>query len=266
MNLSDGERVITVFEEMGYKWTDREEEANVIGILACSVRQKAIDKVYSRIHKWNKWKDDKNLITFISGCILPKDKERFLDLFDIVFQMSELPKLEEIITQYGIVTPASLTNNFAFRVNNELDTFWHIKPNYQSGFEAFVPIQNGCDKFCTFCAVPYTRGRELSRPSEEILAEIQQLIDKDYKSITILGQNVNSYGMDKKGKEISFAELLEKIGQMGDSSGKKFWVYFTSPHPRDMNDQVFHVMAKYKCLAKQVHLPVQSVMIRYLLK
>ncbi|MFB6318557.1 tRNA (N6-isopentenyl adenosine(37)-C2)-methylthiotransferase MiaB [Saccharicrinis sp. FJH54] len=258
MNLSDGERVTAVFEEMGYQWTDKEEDAQVIGILACSVRQKAIDKVYSRIHKWNKWKNHKNLITFISGCILPSDKEKFLNLFDIVFQMSELPKLPEIISQYGIVTPASLNTNFAFKVNNNLSTFWHIEPNYKSAYEAFVPIQNGCDKFCTFCAVPYTRGREVSRPSQEILDEVKYLIDHNYKSITILGQNVNSYGLDKKGDELSFAQLLEEIGKMGDASGKKFWVYFTSPHPRDMQADVFHVMARYKCLAKQVHLPVQS--------
>ena len=243
---------------MGYQWTDKEEEAQIIGILACSVRQKAIDKVYSRIHKWNQWKKHKNLITFLSGCLLPSDKEKFLKLFDIVFQMSELPKLHELITQYGIVTPASLNSEFSFRTNNNLSSFWNIDPKYQSGFEAFVPIQNGCDKFCTFCAVPYTRGREISRPSQEILNEVQHLIDKDYKTITILGQNVNSYGLDKKGEELSFAQLLDAIGQMADASGKKVWIYFTSPHPRDMDIAVFEVMAKYKSLAKQVHLPVQS--------
>lgn len=258
MNLSDGERVSTVFEEMGYIWTDNEEDANIIGILACSVRQKAIDKVYSRIHKWNKWKNKRNLVTFLSGCLLPSDKEKFLKLFDIVFQMSELPQLHDIVAQYGVVTPASLNSNFSFSVNNNLDSFWHIDPNYKSNYEAFVPIQNGCDKFCTFCAVPYTRGREVSRPSDEIIEEIKQLIDKDYKSITILGQNVNSYGLDKKGEELSFAQLLEAIGKLGDASGKKVWIYFTSPHPRDMQIDVFHVMARYKCLAKQVHLPVQS--------
>lgn len=258
MNLSDGERVMTVFEEMGYQWTDNDEEAQIIGILACSVRQKAIDKVYSRIHKWNKWKNKRNLITFISGCILPSDKEKFLNLFDIVFQMSELPKLPEIISQYGIVTPASLNTNFAFRVNNNLSNFWHIEPSYKSSYEAFVPIQNGCDKFCTFCAVPYTRGREVSRPAQEILDEVQTLIDNGFKSITILGQNVNSYGLDKKGEELTFSQLLEEIGKIGDASGKKVWIYYTSPHPRDMQLDVFRVMAKHKSLAKQVHLPVQS--------
>lgn len=257
MNLSDGERVRTVLDEMGYTWTDNEEEANLVGILACSVRQKAIDRVYHRIHKWNKRKKKEELVTFLSGCLLPSDKEKFLKLFDIVFQMSELPKLPEVIAQYGIVTQASL-NNHGYRIDNELGSLWNINPNYSSTFEAFIPIQNGCDKFCTFCAVPYTRGREISRPSEEIISELKKLVNNGYKSITLLGQNVNSYGLDKNGDEITFAELLCAVGEFGLISGKKFWVYYTSPHPRDMTVDVIHAMAKYPNIAKQVHLPVQS--------
>ncbi|HKI90034.1 MAG TPA: hypothetical protein VKA38_13475, partial [Draconibacterium sp.] len=102
MNLSDSERVISVLDEHGYTWTDNEEEASLIGIIACSVRQKAIDKVYSRIYKWNKWKNHKNLVTFISGCILPSDHEKFLKLFDITFQMKDLPQLPEMISHYGV--------------------------------------------------------------------------------------------------------------------------------------------------------------------
>jgi tRNA-2-methylthio-N6-dimethylallyladenosine synthase len=140
----------------------------------------------------------------------------------------------------------------------EIKRFWRVEPHYTSDFEAFIPIQNGCDKFCTFCAVPYTRGREISRPSGEILAELKDLVSKGYKSITLLGQNVNSYGLDKRGDEIPFHELLEEIGRFGDASGKDFWVYFTSPHPRDMSGEVIDVISKYNCLAKQIHLPVQS--------
>jgi len=277
MNMSDTERTKPVIERMGYEWTDNEDEASLLGILACSVRQKAIDKVYSRISKWNKLKNKKNLLTFVTGCILTSDKERFLKLFDIVFPMSELQELPAMIGQYGIVTPVSLqmsaNGNAVFgnsmvkelkekaaslKLNEHIPDFWHINPLYESSFEAFVPIQNGCDKFCTFCAVPYTRGREVSRPSDEILHEVQTLVDKDYKSITLLGQNVNSYGLDKKGEEISFPELLGKIGEMGKVSGKEFWVYFTSPHPRDMSDEVIEVIAAYPHLAKQIHLPIQS--------
>jgi tRNA-2-methylthio-N6-dimethylallyladenosine synthase len=292
MNLSDTERVRTVMHSMGLSETEREEEASILGIIACSVRQKAIDKVYSRIYKWNKMKNRKSLLTFVSGCLLPSDKERFLKLFDLVFTMSELTDLPAMISQYGIVSPAGLQHLESEREtlmpkemqvsdksksllnpvqNNStiasglklnpavgIDDFWHVEPTYTSEFEAFIPIQNGCDKFCTFCAVPYTRGREVSRPSSEILEELKNLVDKGFKSITLLGQNVNSYGLDKKGEEIGFPELLRKIGDFGLQSEKEFWVYFTSPHPRDMTDEVIEVIAKYPALAKQIHLPVQS--------
>jgi len=257
MNASDGERVRSIIESMGYQWTDKEEDANLIGILACSVRQKAIDKVYSKIHKWNKWKNKRNLVTFVSGCVLPSDLEKFLKLFDILFQMKDLPKLPEMIQQYGIATPVGLQQGFDSQ-NENISEFWNVKPNYTSDFEAYVPIQNGCDKFCSFCAVPYTRGREVSRPSDEIVQEIENLVDKGFKSITLLGQNVNSYGLDKKGKEVDFPELLRRIGKLGNRLNKEFWIYFTSPHPRDMTDEVIEVIAQYKCLAKQIHLPIQS--------
>ncbi len=253
MNLSDTERVRTVLQQMGYEPTDNEEEANLLGIVACSVRQKGIDKVYGRIEKWNAMKNRKSVITFVSGCILPADKVRFLKLFDLVFTMNELPKLPEMIRQYGVVTPMKESNPSA-----NMEPFWEINPMRASSFEAYIPIQNGCNNFCTYCAVPYTRGREVSRPSEEILNEVKELVEKDYKSITLLGQNVNSYGLDKKGEEINFAELLRRIGEYGKASGKEFWVYYTAPHPRDMEDEIIEVMAQYDCLAKQIHIPIQS--------
>ena len=253
MNLSDTERVRTVLQQMGYAPTDNEEEANILGIVACSVRQKGIDKVYGRIEKWNAMKHRKSVITFVSGCILPADRVRFLKLFDLVFTMNELPQLPEMIRQYGVVTPTKEVNPSA-----NMEPFWDINPLRASSFEAYIPIQNGCNNFCTYCAVPYTRGREVSRPSEEILNEVKELVEKDYKSITLLGQNVNSYGLDKKGEEINFAELLRRIGEFGKASGKEFWVYYTAPHPRDMEDEIIEVMAQYDCLAKQIHIPIQS--------
>ncbi len=289
MNKSDSERVAAMIEDMGYHRTEKEEDANLLGVLACSVRQKPIDKAYSKIHKWNQWKNHHNLITFISGCILPQDREKFLTLFDIIFQISELQEFPDMLKQYGVTSPLSLnhphenidtgrnkkdghailysTNGHLAITGNPLvmkkpevkiQGFWNVVPHYHSDFEAFIPIQNGCDKFCTFCAVPYTRGREISRSSKEILREIRHLVEKDYKSITLLGQNVNSYGRDKKGKELSFPELLKKIGEYGDTSEKDFWIYFTSPHPRDMTPEVLEVISQYACLANQIHLPVQS--------
>lgn len=301
MNKSDSERIRTVIEQLGYTWTDQEETAGLIGILACSVRQKAIDKVYSHIHKWNAWKKNRILLTLLTGCVLADDKKKLLRLFDFVFTIEELPDLGNMIKQYGMVTSVSLSSGIMEQMTGivapdtnqypvskpinvpeiakqnkklshhdiepiksrkqnliDLGNFWKIQPTYTSEFEAFVPIQNGCDKFCTFCAVPYTRGREVSRPSNEIFEEISQLLQKDFKSITLLGQNVNSYGHDKKGTEIGFPELLTRIGHMCDNSGKEIWIYFTSPHPRDMTEEVIEVISRHKSLAKQIHLPVQS--------
>jgi tRNA-2-methylthio-N6-dimethylallyladenosine synthase len=343
MNQSDTERIQAVLEAMGYTECEREEDAELLGIVACSVRQKAIDKVYSKIHQWNKWKNRRSLLTFVSGCILPSDREKFLDRFDLLFSINELPQLPDMISQYGVSTPFSggsftggspdqrvaapeavgnkrpagpmwlkdpkpnpvlkLLESDSVAAKNEaaeksrentlaairamqagirnhgggdgilkqvmpvkdkapdpMGGFWHIKPNYRSPFEAFIPIQNGCDKFCTFCAVPYTRGREISRPSGEIIEEVRELIGRGYRSITLLGQNVNSYGLDKGSDEISFPELMRSIGELGLEMGAEddFLVYFTSPHPRDMTRDLLEIIAEYRCLAKQIHLPLQS--------
>jgi tRNA-2-methylthio-N6-dimethylallyladenosine synthase len=255
MNLSDSERVSAVLEELGYVQTELEEDADILGLVACSVRQRAIDRAYGRIRKWNDWKKQKNLLTFATGCVLPTDKEQFVTLFDLVFQINDLPDLPDMIRQHGVVTPTSVNATDRGDFNTD---FWKIRPAYASSFDAFVPIQNGCDKFCSFCAVPYTRGREVSRSSEEILSEVKTLIESGYRSITLLGQNVNSYGRDRVGEEISFARLLENIGEMGARSDRDFWVYFTSPHPRDMSRDVLEVIASYPVLAKQLHLPIQS--------
>lgn len=286
MNLSDAERVKAVIEQMGFTYTDNENDAQLLGIIACSVRQKPIDKVYSRIYKWNKQKDTNNVITFLSGCVLPDDRVKFLKLFDFVFEMSELNDLPNMLKTYGIVTPHSVNSNIdidnnivlsntikktykpniqLLKVNNKnifpqnthISDLWNVKPSYTSNFEAYVPIQNGCNKFCSYCAVPYTRGREVSRPSAKIIDEVVKLMQNGYKSITLLGQNVNSYGLDNT-NEINFAQLLDKIGQKANELGNPAWVYFTSPHPHDMTRDVIESIATHKVLAKQIHLPIQS--------
>ena len=282
MNLSDSERVSTVLEALGYQRCDIEEEADILGLVSCSVRQRAIDKAYAKIRKWNSWKIRKNLITFATGCVLPADRGKFLKLFDLFFPINELPDLPDMIRQYGVPTPLAAVSAEKFsnrgsdssgepagdhRLTLEPRTdFWHIAPTHASRFEAFVPIQNGCDKFCSFCAVPFTRGREVSRPSGEILEEVEDLIERGYRCITLLGQNVNSYGLDGRGSEIGFAELLNRIGKAGDASGRELWVYFTSPHPQDMSMEVLETISEHKSLAKQIHLPLQSGDDRLLIK
>ncbi|MBR4327629.1 MAG: tRNA (N6-isopentenyl adenosine(37)-C2)-methylthiotransferase MiaB [Bacteroidales bacterium] len=257
MNISDSGRVKTYIEKLGYESTDNPHEADLLGVIACSVRQKAIDKVYNLIAIWNRQKASRPLTTFLTGCILPDDREMFLKTFDMVFDMRDLTKFAEMLAEHtheGTYYPKLSREEQAY----QMDYFWRLEGRQPDKFEAFVPIQNGCDKFCTYCAVPYTRGREVSRASAEIVEEVKCLVNAGFKSITLLGQNVNSYGLDKKGNEINFAQLLELIGRYGDESGKEFYVYFTSPHPRDMTDDVLYTIAKYKCLGKWIHIPIQS--------
>ncbi len=269
MNRSDSERIQTVLNSMGYSESDDENHPDVLikGIVACSVRQKAIDRVYGRIRNWNASKTEKPVLTFISGCMLPADREKFLKMFDLVFPIDQLPDLPGMIRQYGVPGPGSLQVSFGApesgkpgreEARERIENFWKLKPSYSSKVEAFVPIQNGCDKFCTYCAVPYTRGREVSRPSEDILQEVRSLVEDGCKSITLLGQNVNSYGLDKKGHELSFPELMRGVGEIGLESGKEFWTYFTSPHPRDISVELLEVISEYPVLAEWIHLPLQS--------
>lgn len=252
MNLSDTERIATVLDAAGFVRTECEQEADLIGAIACSVRQRAIDRVDARIDRWNAWKATRPLLTFVSGCVLPQDEERLAGKFDFLVRTADVPSLPDLIRQDGVVTAVSGSGYLGTD-----DAFWKIGPRYSSDYAAFVPIQNGCDKFCTFCAVPYTRGREVSRPSADILNEVGHLVGSGYRSITLLGQNVNSYGTDKSG-ERSFAELLDAVAERCQQAGRTIWVYYTSPHPQDMSTAVLKTMASHPSLAKQVHLPLQS--------
>jgi tRNA-2-methylthio-N6-dimethylallyladenosine synthase len=261
MNQSDAERLRSILDGMGGEQAETEDEAELLGIVACSVRQKAIDKAYGKIELWNRWKSRRPLLTFITGCILPADRLNFLKLFDLVLPVGELPRLPSMIRTYGVPVPAGLADQPERAPQDAAVAsleFWRVAPRRSSRFEAFLPIQNGCDKMCTFCAVPYTRGREVSRPSQEILAEIRDLMARGYATITLLGQNVNSYGLDRNGAEMGFPELLSEIGRLGREAEREVWVYFTSPHPRDMSADVLEAVAEWDCLAKQIHLPLQS--------
>lgn len=242
-NKADAERIAGMLEAAGYMPAQTENEANIIGVVACSIRQSAIDRVYGKVRNWNKRKQSEQLLTFVSGCILPEDEKKFLKIFDFVIKLDEVANIPQLFQEYGAAAPSS---------------FWEINPRRRSTFKALVPIQNGCDKFCTFCAVPYTRGREVSRSSSEIITEIKQAIQDGFKQITLLGQNVNSYGLDKTGEEMTFAELLKQIGELADAAPQDVWIHYTSPHPRDMNEEVYAVQSKYTSLANYLNLPLQS--------
>lgn len=245
MNYSDAERLATVLKKIGYQETTDENKADLIGIVACSVRQAAVDRIYGKLRNWQIVKEKRPLITLLSGCVLERDQKKLKDKFDLFIDIKNLHNLAEDLKKIAPEEKMALPD------------FFEIKPDYQSTYRAFVPIMTGCNKFCSYCAVPYTRGREISRPSAEILKEIKELLDNGYKEIVLLGQNVNSYGKDliKQGKkEITFPELLLKI----DSLANHFWLKFLTSHPYDMSDQLIDVMAKSKNLNHYLHLPVQS--------
>lgn len=242
-NKSDAERIAGVLESLGYTQAESEDDAQFIGLVACSIRQSAIDRVYGKIHNWNKRKDREQLTTMVSGCILKADEKKFAKIFDLVVKLDEVTELPNMLKQTGTVAPQS---------------FWDINPTRKTSYKALVPIQNGCDKFCTYCAVPYTRGREVSRPSDDIIDTVKKLINDGVKQITLLGQNVNSYGLDKPGEERTFAQLLEELGKAADAASQKVWIHYTSPHPRDMTKEVYEIQAKYDSLANYLNLPLQS--------
>jgi len=266
MNRSDTGRIRTILNSMGFEESEFEDDPDLAikGIIACSIRQKAVDRVYGKIRNWNASKG--KILTFLSGCFLPADGEKFEELFDLVFPIDMVSSLPEMIrAKTGDMSNAVLSDKPSGKsasgdlmTKERLENFWELRPVYSSKAEAFIPIQNGCNKFCTFCAVPYTRGREVSRLSTGILDELRSLIGKNYRSITLLGQNVNSYGLDKGDLELNFVELMKSIGKIGRETGKNFWTYFTSPHPRDMSGELLEVIAEYDVLAKQIHLPLQS--------
>lgn len=245
MNISDAERLATTLKALGYQETDNEQEADLIGVVACSVKQTAVDRIYGKVRNWQLVKEKRPLITMLSGCVLDYDRKKLQDKFDIFLDIKKLDNLAEEIKK------AAPEEKLA------LPSFFDIQPSYYSSYRAYVPIMTGCNKFCTYCAVPYTRGREISRPSQSIIEEIKILLGRGYKEIILLGQNVNSYGLDKiksGEQELTFPQLLEKIDQLADH----FWLKFLTSHPYDMSDELITVMKNGKNINPYLHLPVQS--------
>jgi len=206
MNKSDSERIASALEKK-YTPTSKMEEADLVVVNMCSVRQSAVDRVRGLLPKI---KGKKSILT---GCILKKDKNLFIKDFDEIIDIEEFTK-EEV--------------------------------KHSSSFSAVIPIMTGCNNFCSYCVVPYTRGREKSKPAKEIVCEIEKLIRNGYKEIWLLGQNVNSYS------NIPFSELLKKINNIEG----KFWVRFTSSHPKDFSDDIIKAM-KDK-ITPYLNLPVQA--------
>jgi len=177
MNVSDSQRIASVLESCGLS-PAKESEADLIVVNACSVRQKPVDRIWGKIRVWkNRPKPPKIMLT---GCVLTADRKKLESKVDRIFNIKELPKLPQILQFHRI----------GYETNKD---YFQIQPTISDMRLAYVPIMTGCDNFCSYCAVPYTRGREISRSEKEIVCEIRELVKRGTKSIVLLGQNVNSY-------------------------------------------------------------------------
>ncbi len=245
MNKSDSERIAAKLEKIGYKSASKKKEADLVVINMCSVRQSAVDRVYGRIKRIRKNKDKKYLLT---GCILPEDLKRFKKDFDYILSIKTLPYWEEALTKEKYhYAPSTRDENFCAKFGLEYLT---IKPKYKKNFSVYVPISTGCNNFCTYCVVPYTRGPMLCRPTKDILKECQDLIKKGAKELWLVSPNVNSYEF----KGTYFPELLKKVDKLPGN----FWINFTSSHPKDFSDQLIKTIKNGEKISRYVSLPVQS--------
>jgi len=251
-NELDSARIVGLLARDGYSLTDDEREADLIILNGCSIRDKAEQKLYSRLGTLQSLKARQpGLRLGVAGCLGQREGEALLRRFpylDLVVgngeHLAEIPRLLRVAD----VRPSSATSEPTGLFPSNVDV------HRDSRFRAWVGIMEGCDNFCTFCVVPHTRGRERSRPPDEILREVADLRDRGYREITLLGQTVNSYGM-KLDSPVSFAALLRRIDHV---VGRDVRVRFTTSHPKDVTVELAEAMATLPSVCPHMHLPVQS--------
>ncbi|QDR80595.1 tRNA (N6-isopentenyl adenosine(37)-C2)-methylthiotransferase MiaB [Sporomusa termitida] len=252
MNINDSERLAGQLKTIGYEETENVDKADLILLNTCCVRESAEKKIHGRIGEMKRRKlVNPNLIIGVVGCLAQKDKEKILTKFphvNLVMGTHNTHRLLEVIAQ------AEQSREPVLAVWDQAERLAPDVPTVRKGqISAWVPIMYGCNNFCTYCIVPYVRGRERSRPLADIVAEIRQLGAEGFKEVTLLGQNVNSYGKDS-GSSTDFAELLQAVDQIEPIARIR---YMTS-HPRDMNDKVIETIKNSKKICEHFHLPVQS--------
>lgn len=245
MNKSDSEKIAGVLEKHGYLATERLENANMVILNTCAVRKSAEDRFFSFLRKCKKLKNKNNLKIGVTGCLLKTRLKRILDFADFTFKIKDLPALGNNIDHDN--------TKHRYKEKSKSIDYLSIEAKRESKSHAYIPIMSGCDNFCSYCAIPFARGKEISRPSKDIIKEIENLLNKNYKAFTLLGQNVNSYGKGLK-ENTDFTKLLEKICDLeGD-----FWIWFLSSHPKDMKRKLINVIAKEKKICKYLHFALQS--------
>jgi len=255
MNVADSEVVASIMEMDGYTVTDKFEDADAVFVNTCSVRDNAEQRVIQRLEYFNaiRKKKNRNLIIGVLGCMAERVKEELLDKHhaDLVVGPDAYLDLPNLV---GSAEKGEKAINVKL---SKTETYKDVMPlkiggNHISGF---ISIMRGCDKVCTYCIVPYTRGRERSREPQSILNELNDLKEKGFKEVTLLGQNVNSYSFDNEdGSIITFPLLLEMVAK----AASNMRIRFTTSHPTDMTDETLEVISRYNNLCKFIHLPVQS--------
>ena len=268
MNFSDSEVVASILKNKGYELTDNSRDASLILLNTCSIRDKAEQTVRNKLKNFNSLKKNNDKLKIgVLGCMAERLKEKFLEeekIVDLVVGPDSYKDLPNLLNEVE-------NNQRAVNVIlSKSETYGDISPVriHNNGISAFVSITRGCDNMCTFCVVPFTRGRERSRSPESIIREIQELADKGYREVTLLGQNVDSYlwygggpkkdfikaSEEEKKSSIRFSKLLDLIA----TSFPKIRIRFSTSNPQDMTIDVIKTMAKYENICNHIHLPIQS--------
>ncbi|MDE6769638.1 MAG: tRNA (N6-isopentenyl adenosine(37)-C2)-methylthiotransferase MiaB [Muribaculaceae bacterium] len=255
MNVADSEVVAAMMSMAGYEPTDKDEEAAAVLLNTCSIRENAEQKIYSRLAYWNalRRKTAHNVIIGVIGCMAERLKQRLIEEYgvDIVAGPDAYLDLPNLVA-------AAETGAKAINIDlSTTETYRDVLPRRlgASRTGGFISIMRGCNNFCSYCIVPYTRGRERSRDPKSILRELEDLRARGFKEVTLLGQNVNSYNhVADDGTVTTFPRLLAMVAE----AAPEMRIRFTTSHPKDMSDATLETMARYGNIARHVHLPVQS--------
>lgn len=253
MNVADSEVVASVMQMAGYEMTENIEDADAIFVNTCSVRDNAEQKIYGRLQYFHSLrKKKKDLIVGVLGCMAERVKEKLLEEHNVNLVVGpdsymDLPNL------IGAAERGEKAINVELSTQ---ETYKDVLPLKLPGLHisGFVSIMRGCNNFCTYCIVPYTRGRERSRDVDSILNEIRDMREKGFREVTLLGQNVNSYSFEKDGVTVNFPMLLEKVA----NEAPNMRIRFVTSHPKDMSDETLRVIAAHNNICKYIHLPAQS--------
>lgn len=250
MNENDSERMMTLLEMMNFRPVTSPDQASLIIINSCSIREKAVHKVRSEVGRYRKLKKfNPKLKIGVAGCVASQEKENLkldIPLLDFVVGTDNIDRLPEAVAKVR-------EGQFVVKARFEHSQPYHIETLVRApGVSTFVNITKGCDNFCTFCVVPFTRGRERSRPFKHLLEDVQRLVDRGVKEVTLLGQNVNSYESECG---VNFAQLLKRLAR----ETKIERIRYTTSHPKDFTDELIDVMAENSDkVMEYIHLPVQS--------